>query len=139
MSEREHLAAHAARAVGDDRLVLEVVVAPAVELGHELAGGRDVGHHGAAEPADPRLELVAAVEEGHALLARRARAARRGSSRVAAADHAGLVDLAARRGRRSVTISSRTLTLSRGKSSPVPSLHLASRSRNGAYSRVFRS
>ena len=63
ISAGEHLAADAAGAVGDDRLVLEVVVLAAVELGHEVAGRGDVRDHRIPESPDLRLETVAAVEE----------------------------------------------------------------------------
>src|SRR5665647_421021 len=61
----EHLAADAAGAVGDDGLVLEVVVLAAVELGHELAGVGDIRDDGVREAADLGLEGVAPVEEDH--------------------------------------------------------------------------
>src|SRR3954454_23695236 len=61
----QHLAPDPARAVGDDGAALELVPAPLVELPDEVAGVRDVRHHGAAETADLRLDRVASVEEDH--------------------------------------------------------------------------
>ncbi|EZP46778.1 hypothetical protein BW35_00228 [Micrococcus luteus] len=61
----EDLAAHAARAVGDQRRVLEVVQGPGVDGGEQVAGGVRVRDHGPVEAADGRLHRVAAVEEAH--------------------------------------------------------------------------
>lgn len=65
----EDLAADAAGAVGDDGLVLEVVVLARVEFLDEVVGGVDVGHDGVLEFADLGFKGVAAVKEHHFLAA----------------------------------------------------------------------
>ena len=60
---REHLATHTARAVGDDRAILEVVECAAVEERYEVTRGLDIGYDRAGETPDLRLDLIAPVEE----------------------------------------------------------------------------
>src|SRR5690606_15275420 len=89
---REHLAADAAGAVCDDRLVLEVVVCAAVQLGDELTGVADRRDHSIREPADFRLERVTPVEEGDLLLGAQFVQLLRAQPN-ATADYAVLIDL----------------------------------------------
>ena len=66
---REDLATDSTGAVGDDWLVLEVVVLAALELDNEVVAGLNVGHDRVLELADLGLECVAAVEEDHLIAA----------------------------------------------------------------------
>ena len=90
---REHFAADAAGAVGDDGPALQLVVPARVEFGHEVACALDIGHDRAPESADRRLERIASVEE-HDLVAALGDEVVQGvgTQLRAAADHAGLVD-----------------------------------------------
>ena len=90
---REHLAADAAGAVGDDGPALEVVVLARVEQLDEVARGLDVGHDRAAEPPDLGLERVAPVEEHDVVAALGDELVQRvGGEPRAAADDAVAVD-----------------------------------------------
>src|SRR5690554_851100 len=89
---RQHFTADAAGAVGDNRLVLEVVVGAAVQLGDELTGVADRGNHGIREPSDLGFEGVATVEEGDVFLCDQFVQLLRGEP-GAAADDPVLVDL----------------------------------------------
>lgn len=59
----EDLAAHTARAVRDDRLVLEMVPRASIELLDEVVAGAHVRHDRVLELADLRLERIASIEE----------------------------------------------------------------------------
>ena len=69
-----------------------MVIYAAVELGDELPGVGDVRHHGIREPADLRLERVAAVEECHLFLGHQL-VQLLGAEPRSAAHHTVLVDL----------------------------------------------
>lgn len=61
--QREDLAANATCAVGDDRLVLQVVVFAAFQFLDKIGSIANIRYHCVLEAADARLELVATVEE----------------------------------------------------------------------------
>src|SRR5699024_1364082 len=65
----QDLAADSARAVGDHRLVLEIVVFAGFDLGDEIAGGIRIGDDGVAELPDLRFHRVAAIEEDDVIAA----------------------------------------------------------------------
>src|SRR5699024_288184 len=65
----QDLAADSARTVGDDWLVLEIVVFAGFDLGDEVAGGVRVGNDGVPELSDLGLHRVAAVEEDDVITA----------------------------------------------------------------------
>ncbi len=88
----EHFAADAARAVGDDGNVLEVVVLAAVEFGDEVTSGVDIRNNRIGELADRSLDGVAAVKEGH-VFAGHEFMQLFGAQLCAAADHTVFVNL----------------------------------------------
>ena len=61
----ENLTANTAGAVGDDRLVLNVVVLAGLDLADKVVGGAHVGNDSVLELANLRLERVTAVKEDH--------------------------------------------------------------------------
>ena len=134
----QHLAADAAGAVRDDRLVLEVVVGAAVERRDELARRLDRRAGPRRRSGRCRTRSGCGRRRTRRPCSRPARAARPGVRWVPPST-TPCSSTWSSSGAPNVTSSSRTRTLSRGKSAVVPSsrarpsLHLKSMSLNGAY------
>ena len=62
---RENLAANTTGAVGDDWLVLEVVILSTLKLCDEIVCGLNIWHDGVLELANLCFEGIAAVKEDH--------------------------------------------------------------------------
>ena len=63
----QHFTTNSTGAIGDDRLVLEVIVFSALQLLDKIRCGADIRNDGILETTDTSLEFVATIEEDNVI------------------------------------------------------------------------
>jgi hypothetical protein len=89
----EHLTSNPSGAIGDDRLLFEVVIFATLEFGNEIPSRRGIGNHSILKSSDLGFECVATIEEDHILTFCHEAVYFLGSEMISATDNTRAIDL----------------------------------------------